>query len=384
MSVLPDPGNSRAVLIGTSTYDFLDDLPAVSNNLSSLAGVLCGPASWNLRRENCSVVANPASAEVAMDALRDATESARDTLLVYYAGHGLVDPEGQLYLGLPRSRQQRVDTGLPYDWLRSALLAGQSERTVIVLDCCYSGLALGMMGSTDLAAQADVEGTYLLAAASETRPALAPPGEANTAFTGELLRILATGITGGPEKLDLDSVFRQLRIALASKGRPVPQGRGRNSNGRLALGWNPAFSRTPQLSDTTASQAEHRLWPDPAVIRTVEGFFAALGQVRVASGLTHAAVSLRSGGEIAPGTISSLLNRKDLPKTWKTTGIYLAACGLSAEQVGSWKQCWDRLREKAPTTTRVTGPTEGRVRTRDSRSASVWARIVRRKGRHNG
>ncbi|SPE49394.1 putative protein containing caspase domain protein [Streptomyces netropsis] len=356
----------------------------MSNNLSSLAGVLCGPTSWNLRRDNCSVVANPASAEEAMDALREATESARDALLVYYAGHGLVDPEGQLYLGLPRSRQQRVDTGLPYDWLRSALLAGQAERTVIVLDCCYSGLALGMMGPADLAAQADVEGTYLLAAASETRPALAPPGEPNTAFTGELLSILAKGIADGPEKLDLDSVFRQLRMALSSQGRPVPQGRGRNSNGQLALGWNPAFSRTPLLGDTTASQAERRLWPDPAAIRTVEGFFAALGQVRVVSGLTHTAVSLRSCGEIAPGTVGSLLNRKDLPKTWKTTRIYLTACGVPDEQVDGWQRSWNRLREEASTTTQVTGPTDGRGRTRDSRTASIWARVVRRKGAHKG
>ncbi|MFI0709435.1 caspase family protein [Streptomyces inhibens] len=177
-----------------------------------------------------------------MDALRNATATTRDTLLVYYVGHGPVDPEGELYLGLPRSGQQRVETGIPYNWLRRAVLEGQAERTVVVLDCCYSGLALGMMGPSDLAAQADVEGTYLLAAASETRQALAPPGETHTAFTGELLSILATGIAGGPEKLDLDSVFRQLRTALTAKGRPVPQGRGRNSNEQVD-GWRRSWER---------------------------------------------------------------------------------------------------------------------------------------------
>ncbi|MFI2187897.1 caspase domain-containing protein [Streptomyces sioyaensis] len=381
--MLPDPGASRAVLIGTSAYHFLEDLPAVSNNLNSLAEALCGPKSWNLRQDNCTVLANPVSAEAAMDALRNATATAWDTLLVYYAGHGLVDTEGELYLGLPRSRQQRVETGIPYSWLRRALLEGQAERTIVVLDCCYSGRALGMMGPSDLAAQADVEGTYLLAAASETRPALAPPGETHTAFTGELLNILATGIAGGPEKLDLDSVFRQLRTALTAKGRPVPQGRGRNSNGRLALGWNPAFSRTPLASEARGSQAERRLWPDPAAIRTVEGFFSALGHVRAVSGLTHAAVSHSSGGEIAAGTVSGLLNRKDLPKTWKTTGIYLSACGVPNEQVDGWRRSWERLRAEAPTTESA-GPAAGRDQTRGSRAASIWARLVRRhKGRHD-
>ncbi|MFB7271648.1 hypothetical protein [Streptomyces sp. NPDC056244] len=45
MSVLPDPGATRAVLIGTSHYDHLESLPAVSNNLTSLAEALTGPTS---------------------------------------------------------------------------------------------------------------------------------------------------------------------------------------------------------------------------------------------------------------------------------------------------------------------------------------------------
>lgn len=379
MSVLPDPGASAAVLIGTSSYDFLVDLPAVANNLTSLAETLRGPASWNLRQDNCTVLADPVGAEAVMDALRDAAATARDTLLVYYAGHGLVDPEGELYLGLPRSRQQRVETGIPYNWLRRALLEGTAERTVVILDCCYSGLALGMMGSCDLAAQADVEGTYLLAAASETRQALAPPGETHTAFTGELLDILGKGIAGGPEKLDLDSVLRQLRTALTAKGRPVPQGRGRNSNGRLALGWNAAFSRSPLGSDASGGPAELRSWPDPAAVHTAQGFLDALGQVRIVSGLTHAAVALRSGGGVAAGTVSGLLNRKDLPRTWKTTGIYLTACGVPDEQVDGWRRAWERLRAEAPATGPAS-PAVDRGRARGGRAASVWSRVVRRKG----
>ncbi|MEU5016625.1 caspase family protein [Streptomyces angustmyceticus] len=378
--MLPDPGASAAVLIGTSTYEFLVDLPAVANNLSSLAETLRGPASWNLRQDNCTVLADPASGEAVMDALRDAAATTRDTLLVYYAGHGLVDPEGELYLGLPRSRQQRVETGISYKWVRSALLEGMAERTVVILDCCYSGLALGMMGSSDLAAQADVEGTYLLAAASETRQALAPPGETHTAFTGELLGILDHGIAGGPEKLDLDSVFRQLRTALTAKGRPVPQGRGRNSNGRLALGWNAAFSRSPLAADASDGRAELRSWPDPEAICTAQGFLEALGQVRIVSGLTHAAVSLRSGGGIAAGTVSGLLNRKDLPKTWKTTGIYLAACGVPDERADGWRRTWERLRAQTPATG-AASPALDRGRDRGGRAASVWSRVVRRRGR---
>jgi hypothetical protein len=66
-----------------------------------------------------------------------------------------------------------------------------------------------------------VRGTYLLAATAENAVALAPPGEEYTAFTGELVRLLEYG---GPEEtheyLDLDTIFRQMRISLSLKGRP--------------------------------------------------------------------------------------------------------------------------------------------------------------------
>ncbi|MGW1338813.1 caspase family protein [Streptomyces rubiginosohelvolus] len=375
--MFPDPGASRAVLIGTSTYDFLEDLPAVANNLSSLADLLTGPTSWNLSRDACDVLADPPSATAAMDALRQASSAARDTVLVYYAGHGLVTPEGELYLGLPLSKQQRIDTGIPYNWLRGALLDGRAERTIVILDCCYGGLALGAMGPSDLAAQADVEGTYLLAAASENRQALAPPGDQHTAFTGELLSLLTTGIVGGPERLDLDSILRELRRSLSAKGRPVPQGRERNSNGRLALSWNPAFSRPPVSDSPSGTSDDRRDWPDPAGIRTVEGFFNGLGHVRIASALSHAAISHRSGGQIAPGTVGNLLNRKELPRTWRTTGIYLTACGVPDGQLNDWRLCWERLRAGIPIEPAAESA-GAREHVRGTGASSPWRRTIRK------
>ncbi|MFE9533831.1 caspase domain-containing protein [Streptomyces sp. NPDC006691] len=365
------------MLIGTSTYDYLEDLPAVSNNLGSLAEMLTGPMSWSLGKDHCVVLSNPPSATAAMNSLREASAAARDTLLVYYAGHGLVTPDGELYLGLPQSQQQRVETGIPYGWLRGALLEGRAERTVVILDCCYGGLALGTMGPSELAAQADVEGTYLLAAASETRQALAPAGEPHTAFTGELLAVLTTGIPGGPERLDLDSILRELRRSLSAKGRPVPQGRERNSNGRLALGWNPAFSRSPMSSRPSDRHVDDRAWPAPTSIRTVEGFFDALRQVRVTSALTHTAISHRSGRQIAPGTVGSLLNRKELPRTWRTTGVYLIACGVPDEQLNDWQLCWERLRS-APSPRDAPEHERPRKQSQSTRVSSSWRQTFRK------
>jgi hypothetical protein len=76
----------------------------------------------------------------------------------------------------------------------------------------------------------------------------------------------------------------------------------------------------------------------------VTGFFTALGEVRVVSGLTHRAVSERSGGRMAAGTVGALLNRSTLPATWGTTAVCLSACGVPGEQITQWQTAWQQLR----------------------------------------
>ena len=186
----------------------------------------------------------PASASDAVDAIADAAALATDTLIIYYAGHGLTAPRTlDLCLALVQSRTNAVHTALPYDWIRQAILAGKAVRKVVILDCCYSGRALigGMADVTEMAQDAEIEGTYLLAAAAETKKALAPPGEGYTAFTGEFIRVLEEGIVGGPEFLDMTSLYDSVYSALASKSRPLPQQRNRNTVGRIAFARNKSF-----------------------------------------------------------------------------------------------------------------------------------------------
>ncbi|WP_326756836.1 caspase family protein [Streptomyces hirsutus] len=351
MSVLPDPGASRAVLIGTSHYDHLEQLPAVSNNLIALADLLSGPLSLRLPAPHVTVVEDPPDPGSVMDPLRQAAAEATDTLLVYYAGHGLIDPHGALTLALPRTQPGHIETSLNYDWLRHILLNSPAQRHIVLLDCCYSGLALGRMSAPqELADQAAVEGTFLLAASAETRTALAPVGDTHTAFTGALLDTLRHGIPGGPPLLDLETVYRHLRLTLEARAHPVPQARNRNSGARVALGRNHADLPAAPVTHAAGPEPGRRLWPDPSSIRTVTGFFTNLAAVREVSGLTQQEVSRRSAGQISTGTISRLVNRDTLPATWDTTAAYLSACGVPDDQIRQWHGAWQELRRNAPAT----------------------------------
>lgn len=371
MRAFPDPALSRAVVVGVSDYTQLEPLPAVANNVTDLAAVLTSSLSWDLPSEHCTVVAEPATQPEMLDPVSRAAEQAKDTLLVYFAGHGLLDSRGDLFFGLPGSVQGRSHTGVTYQALREIVMDSSAQRYVVILDCCMSGRALGVMSGEELLAdQAEIDGSYLLAAAPDNSIALAPPGEVHTAFTGELLRLLYNGIPGPSRELDMDTVYQHLRRELAAQGKPLPQRRARNTAGRIVLANNRGLrpARTALASDSVDT-----VWPDPRSCHSAQAFIYALADVRVISGQTIQAVSRRADPPISPGTVSALLNRRTVPRTWKTVGIYLAACGVPAAQLDAWRAVWEHLRASEVT---QPGATDGG---RSQPTARRWSLSLRKR-----
>ncbi len=275
MNGLPDPNQSRAVLIGTSQYEKMVSLPAVRNNILQFAKLLVDGRIWGLPKEHCVTIRDPSSREKLLDSVVEAATEAKDTLLFYYAGHGLLAQRtADLRLALvgsdPDPRSSNYTT-VPYDDIRNALLDSQAIRKIVILDCCFSGRALGQM-TDDVAAVANVasvDGTYVIASAAENKIALAPPQEEFTAFTGQLLDALRQGIPGRGELLDLDTIYGWAHEAMIAKGRPAPQRRVRNTAGQLSLVRNRAYRPVP--APETSSElptSDIRLADAPRSLRT--------------------------------------------------------------------------------------------------------------------
>ncbi|MFF5924409.1 LysM peptidoglycan-binding domain-containing protein [Streptomyces flavochromogenes] len=237
---------SRAVLVGASGFTTLDDLPAVRANVPALKSLL-GDLVLHLDAGHCRTLVDPASPRQVSVAVRAAAQEATGTLLVYYAGHGLIDPgTGLLHLAVPDSDRDSVfDTTVPYDWIKRSIATSRAARRIVILDCCYSARAFGVQ-SESVAALAEIDGTYLMAAAAETAVALSPPDEPYTAFTGELLDLLRDGVASRSRFLDLDTVFDQLARRLQAKDRPRPQSLCRNSLGSWPFARNNAFQPPPE------------------------------------------------------------------------------------------------------------------------------------------
>jgi hypothetical protein len=265
MTSVSDPAASRAVLIGTSRHTTsLTDLPAVTANVHALSELFRSPVVWGLPKEHCVTVLDPVTRRDMIAPIREAADTATDTLLVYYAGHGLQSYKGDLHLALTGSNSVEVSyTAVAYDVVREQLIDTRAERKIVVLDCCYGALAIGSLSNGDpvsaLADDAAVEGTYLIAAAAENKKALWVSGERYTAFTAELVTVLNDGLRGSGPYLDLDTIYQEVRVALRAKQRPIPQNRVRNSAGAIVIARNKAYRPAP------AADPPETAIPDPVI-----------------------------------------------------------------------------------------------------------------------
>lgn len=245
----PDAKRSRALLIGVGKFadEQLPVLSSVRNNLTGLAEVLTSPWGAELPDTHCTVLSDPADMGTVGDHLMQIADQAQDLLLVYYAGHGLIDPRGELHLALPTTRQDRVHwTAMPFSHLRRDIANSAASNRVLILDCCFSGRAIEAMADSRsvVSGQIEITGTYTLTATSANTLAHAPRGARYTAFTGALLDLLRVGIPEGPELLTLDIIYSQLLRNLAANGSPRPERQGTLTAGFLALGRNRAAVAT--------------------------------------------------------------------------------------------------------------------------------------------
>lgn len=232
--VPPDRSRSRAVLIGTSEYTELPSVPAAAHSLQRMHQLLTGPlCGWPEHRVD--IVAEQRRPADLPDRLVELYGDALDVALFYYVGHGQVDFENRLCLGLTDSRvlptERRATTSLTFDSVRQALAASPAKVKVVILDCCFAGRAVQELRTlaapgVDMAALAGTTGAYVLAATDAGNTAWFESAEESrtphTYFTKFFAELVEGGIPGEPAGLTLAPIYRQLREDLPAAGKPSP------------------------------------------------------------------------------------------------------------------------------------------------------------------
>lgn len=241
---VPDPDESRVLLVGTASYrdKGFRALAGVGNNLTDLRRAVTDRSIWGLPPANVRVVLDPRQPTKITGPLRQAAREATDTLLFYYAGHGFLGPkDSALYLTCRDSFADDDASALEYKYIRNAMLDSRALRKIVILDCCFSGNAHTQMGT-----EADLQsiaGAYVLTSAERNRASTAPPELRNTAFTHALLTLLNRGVDRWPGQrfLTLDQIYRELHVGLPSESYPKPERRDHGNLGDLPLVCNRAY-----------------------------------------------------------------------------------------------------------------------------------------------
>ena len=170
------------------------------------------------------VVCDPDRPRAVMKPLTDVARREAGLLIVYYSGHGIV-ADGELRLGLTTTTTDTAASGLEGRLLRQEVANSVSGTRLLIADCCFSGRLTNVLADPGsvIEGELDVRGTVTLASSAGDATSLAPPGEQLTAFTGEFVDVLWTGLPEKGPLLSVADVFNAVRARMRSKGRPEPR-----------------------------------------------------------------------------------------------------------------------------------------------------------------
>lgn len=248
-NVLAPLRNADVLLMGTATHlpgSRLPDVPAVPRTLADLADALVRCCGADLDR--IEILADPENNSQVGDVLQATAERAQDVLLVSFVGHGLLTERGDLHLATRQSGtgKRHEYTAWPYDYLRQFVLDSPAQVKIVILDCCFSGRAVGSLGEAqEIAELTEIAGAFVLTSAGRDELALAPVDAGHTAFMGALINLLAQGDPAGPELLTLNHAYRYLSRVLTAAGCPRPRRKLTGLAGDLVIAANPAYRSAP-------------------------------------------------------------------------------------------------------------------------------------------
>ncbi|MCS7481373.1 caspase domain-containing protein [Umezawaea endophytica] len=218
MSVI-DFSRSRAILVGTSEYTAgLAKMDAAANSLAAVQALLTGPlCGWSESR--VTSLLNRRTRDGVDQQIATLIHDTTDVLLFYYVGHGqLLDGEdlGMALVDTHRDPRMRYTTSLRLSHLRHELKYRCPARVqVVILDCCFSGLATRNTQGADLAEQVRlttrIEGAYTLAASRASQKAVHQDGgDGLTYFTKVLTEVVQDGIPGAGPYLALNDLHTEI------------------------------------------------------------------------------------------------------------------------------------------------------------------------------
>ncbi|MFF7193131.1 substrate-binding domain-containing protein [Streptomyces sp. NPDC008079] len=211
---------NRALLFGVYRYDHLDDLPGVRHNLGQLVETLMAGGVFGANEVRQVL---PRTQLEFLSHLENEAKAAEGLFLLYFAGHGGVDRNGDnFHLLVGESRRiGRDDYAEAVSWsshvlprLRDIAERRLVDRIVVILDCCYAGNALLEFKPGTLHRGRDR--ISVLTAVQINRRIPGGNGHEPTPYTKQLIRLLRDGLPRTDEDVGPEEAARIELIPLSA------------------------------------------------------------------------------------------------------------------------------------------------------------------------
>ncbi|MCW2983225.1 MAG: hypothetical protein JWR63_795, partial [Conexibacter sp.] len=138
--MIPSSGGRHALIVATARYadPKLRQLRAPAADADRLAAVLADPAKGAFEVEVLVDEQQGTVARRIASFFRDRRPD--DLLLLHFSCHGVKDDRGELFLAAADTEVDLLSaTGISAAWLNDQITRTRSRRTVVLLDCCFSG-----------------------------------------------------------------------------------------------------------------------------------------------------------------------------------------------------------------------------------------------------
>ncbi|XCN71334.1 MAG: DUF1566 domain-containing protein [Candidatus Electrothrix aestuarii] len=239
-----------AILIASSRYPDepgLTDLRCLENDVDALDAVLCSP-DFGAFTETF-VFKNRPSHEVLEKIETVLADAGRDDLvLIYFSGHGKLNPAGQLCLAAPNTKLRALgSTSIPVGSIKAYFDHSVSRKKVFLLDCCYSGAAGKSFikgGDDQLRLMSRGQGTFIMTASTGIEVAEEKEGDQYGLFTKHIVEGIRSGEADKDEDgfVDMQELYEYVHENVQKEGVQKPmqwwlQGKGKlliAKSGRVA------------------------------------------------------------------------------------------------------------------------------------------------------
>lgn len=252
-----DSKNTHVLMFGASEYNdaYLNDIPNINFNFRELKRTLKRNDILGVPESNFFVAKNNTTKytrKLINDAFNRSNHFSK-TLIVYYAGHGLIDNKNQMeyYLSTKYTdKDNPFADGIKALELATFLKNCHAKHKIVIIDSCYSGKMLNMMAPVseiihqNFKANTDIKGTFVLTSTSQNFPSHFPENnpDSPTYFTGEILKILKRGVSGGKELISMEDIYFHTREGLVRKNLPEPDRLIRGDADKFSLAYNVQIS----------------------------------------------------------------------------------------------------------------------------------------------